>query len=60
MLKNADFIIETSDELLIVEYKNSTISGAIKPLDFNPTDDKLKDDLAREFYDSLHYLRLKD
>jgi len=60
VLKNADFIIETSDELLIVEYKNSTISGAIKPLAFNPTDDKLKDDLARKFYDSLHYLRLKD
>lgn len=60
MLKNADFIIETNDELLIVEYKNSLISGAVRPQAFNPTDDKLKDDLARKFYDSLHYLQLRD
>ena len=59
VLKNADFIIETQDELLIVEYKNATIRNAVNPQAFNPTDDKTRDSLARKYYDSLPYLQLR-
>ena len=59
VLKNADFIIETEKELLIVEYKNATISSAVKPQAFNPLDDKMRDSLALKYYDSLPYLQLK-
>lgn len=59
VLKNADFIIETETELLIVEYKNSTISKAVNPQAFNPNDDKMQVSLAHKYYDSLPYLQLK-
>lgn len=59
VLKNADFIIETEDELLIVEYKNATIHNAANPQAFHLNDDKMRDSLARKYYDSLPYLQLR-
>lgn len=58
LLKDADFVIETETELIIVEYKNSTIRGALAPETFNPTDDKYVNAIVRKYYDSLHYLTL--
>jgi len=59
VLKNADFIIETEDELLIVEYKNAAISNAANPQAFHPNDERMRDSLARKYYDSLPHLQLK-
>ena len=59
VLKNVDFIIETQNVLLMLEYKNATISGAVNPRAFNATDDKMRDSLALKYYDTLPYLQLK-
>ena len=53
VLKNADFIIETETALLIVEYKNATISNAANPQAFHPADDRKINDIALKYYDSL-------
>ena len=57
-ISNADFVLENQNNILIVEYKNATISGAVSPGAFNPEDDKKMNSIIRKFYDSLHYLRL--
>ena len=36
MLSDVDFVIEDTDSLLLVEYKNSTISNAAQPGSFRP------------------------
>ncbi|MDO4169923.1 MAG: hypothetical protein Q4D45_08470 [Lachnospiraceae bacterium] len=57
-LKDVDFIIESEDKLLLVEYKNSKIGGAVKPESFHPFHDKKVNSVIDKFYDSLHYLTL--
>lgn len=57
-LSDVDFIIETDDRILLVEYKNANIAHAVKPEAFNTKDNKLYDRLARKYYDSLFYLQL--
>ena len=58
VLKDADFVVETPDEILIIEYKNATISGAADPKAFKLLDDRRISDLARKFYGTLHCLTL--
>lgn len=59
LLKNADFLIETGEELLIVEYENSTIRGAVNPEAFESNPDKLQNKIALKYYGSLPYLLLR-
>ena len=58
VLKDADFIIETAEELYIVEYKNALIANAANPSAFQPYTDKHVNAIASKFYDTLHYLAL--
>ncbi len=58
ILKDADFVIETAEELLIVEYKNAKIPNAANPDAFRPAEDRTIDSVARKYYDTLHYLSL--
>ena len=56
-LSDADFIIETDTELLIVEYKNAVFPGVKKP-EYNPFEDKKLNTILRKYYDTLHFLTL--
>lgn len=58
VLSDADFIIETDNKIIILEYKNSSIPNAVNPSAFNPLDDKPLNSVIRKFYDTLHYLTL--
>ena len=44
--------------MLIVEYENSTIRGAVNPAAFEENLDKLYNKIALKYYDSLPYLLL--
>ena len=55
-LKDADFLIETEEQMLLVEYKNSNVPNAANPGAFDP--EKKANDVVQKFYDSLHYLYL--
>ena len=61
-LSDADFVIETSDYFLLIEYKNSIVHEARihapSQREYNPEDDDKFKILVKKFYDSLHYLRL--
>ena len=57
-LKDADFVIEDEQNLLVVEYKNANVRGASHPESFNPASDKKIEAVIQKFYDTLHYLHL--
>ena len=61
-LCDADFVIETSDILLLVEYKNANIEKArehAKPDNTSaPSSKELCKKIANKYYDSLHYIHL--
>ena len=59
-LADVDFVIETEEKLLLVEYKNANIDGASNPEAFNPKEDKKVNNVIKKFYDTLHYLTLKN
>lgn len=59
-LADVDFVIETDEKLLLVEYKNANIDGASNPNAFNPGGDKKVHNVIKKFYDTLHYLTLKE
>lgn len=59
-LNDVDFVIETDDILILVEYKNANIKQAVNPSAFNPSDNKRVEKIWRKYYDSLHYLVLKN
>lgn len=56
ILSDVDFIAETENEVLLVEYKNANISEAVSPEKFNPLDQKRENKIAYKFYDSWMYL----
>lgn len=56
ILSDVDFIAETDDKILLVEYKNSNIKGAVNPTAFKPLEDKSINKIVRKFYDSLIYV----
>ena len=57
-LKDVDFVIETEDNLILIEYKNANISEAKNPEAFRPDGDRKVLAIAQKFCDSLHYLNL--
>ena len=62
ILCDADFVLETSDSILLVEYKNSNVpearAHATENTEYDPFQQKKFDKVVRKYYDSLHYLRL--
>ena len=56
ILSDVDFIAETEDYILLVEYKNADITGAIHPEVFNPLDQKRENKIALKYYNSWIYL----
>lgn len=58
LLSDVDFVAETEDEVLLVEYKNANISNASNPGAFRPRDQKLVQKIAFKYYDSWIYLRI--
>lgn len=57
ILHDVDFIVETEDELLLVEYKNANLPDAANPDVFKPLEDKKLNNVAAKYYDSMHFLR---
>ena len=57
ILHDVDFVAETTDELLLVEYKNSNLPNASNPDAFKPVEDKRLDNVARKYYESSYYLQ---
>ena len=57
ILSDVDFIAETDNCLILVEYKNSNIPGAVNPEAFNLQSQKLQNKIAYKFYDSWIYLK---
>ena len=58
-LCDVDFVIESPDYIILVEYKNANIPGAANPGAFNPMDKMKLINVAKKFYDSLHWLFLE-
>lgn len=56
ILSDVDFIAETEENMLLVEYKNAKIPGAVHPELFNPFDQKRENKIAFKYYDSWIYL----
>lgn len=57
-LNDVDFVLEDEKYIYMVEYKNANIPGASAPEVFRPGEEKKIRNVARKFYDSLHYLNL--
>ena len=55
-LSDVDFIAETDNTILFVEYKNANIPNANSPLTFNPKEDKKISQIVKKYYDSLTYI----
>ena len=52
---DVDWVVETNDELLLVEYKNSNHPNARNA--FNPLKDEKLDNVARKYYESCYFLQ---
>lgn len=59
-INDVDFLIENENYLLMVEYKNANIPGAVNSEAFKPMEQKKVTTVVRKFYDSLYYLKLLD
>ncbi len=57
-LCDVDWVIETNEKIMLVEYKNANIPQANNPQAFNPLSGDKLDKVAKKYYDSLHYLGL--
>jgi len=55
-LSDVDFIAETDNDILFVEYKNADIPNAENPDEFNPNGDKKISQVVKKYYDSLTYI----
>lgn len=62
ILCDADFVIETPDSILLVEYKNANVpearAHATKDTEYDPFQPVNFNKIVSKYYDSLHYLRL--
>ena len=58
ILHDVDFIAETEDKLLLVEYKNANLPSAANPDAFKPGEDKKLNNVAAKYYDSMYFCRL--
>lgn len=57
ILHDVDFIAETEDKLLLVEYKNANLPDAAHPAAFKPGEDKKLNNVAAKYYDSMYFLQ---
>lgn len=57
ILHDVDFVAETENEILLVEYKNANLSNASKPEAFRPWEDKPLEKVARKYYESQYFLQ---
>lgn len=57
ILCDVDFIAETEQEILFVEYKNANLPQAVHPEAFKPLDDRKLNTVARKYLDSLQFLQ---
>lgn len=58
ILSDADFLAETNDGIIVLEYKNANIQKAIQHGNcFNPCDPKYTTKIAYKYYDSWIYLK---
>lgn len=55
-LSDVDFVAETDNTIIFVEYKNSAIPDAANANSFNPKDDKKISQVVKKYYDSLTYI----
>lgn len=62
LLSDADFVVETETNILLIEYKNANIAEAIihrdRTVSFDPFQKDKFDKIVKKLYDSLHYLHL--
>ena len=58
LFNDVDFVAETDDALLFVEYKNVNIPQAINPNAFNPKDDKTLNNVARKYFFSQYFIHM--
>lgn len=58
VLCDVDWIIETKEYMLLVEYKNANIPGCSNPERFKPKEEKKLINVTRKYYDSIHYLNI--
>ncbi len=57
ILHDVDFVAETDEAILLVEYKNSNLANAANPGAFKPLEDKKLDNVARKYYESQYLLQ---
>ena len=57
ILSDVDFIAETDNSIILLEYKNANIQSVANPDAFKPTDQKTQNKIAFKFYDSWIYLK---
>lgn len=57
ILSDVDFIAETDEDVILVEYKNASVPGAAKPEAFQPSKEKALHKIAYKYYDSWIYLK---
>lgn len=57
LFHDVDFVAETNDEILLVEYKNANLANAVKPAVFRPLDDKKLNNIALKYYESQYFLQ---
>lgn len=62
ILCDADFVVETEDRILLIEYKNASIpearAHATAATGYDPFQSEKINKIVSKYYDSLHYLRL--
>lgn len=57
ILSDVDFLAETENEIILLEYKNAKIVNAARPESFRPSEPKMLQKIARKYYDSWIYLK---
>ena len=57
-LCDVDWVIENEASVILVEYKNANIPNANNPSAFRPGEEKKLINVARKYFDSLHWLYL--
>lgn len=55
-LSDVDFLVETVDSLLFIEYKNAKFGKMSRPEAFKPSDDKTINKVVKKYYDSMLYV----
>ena len=56
LLSDVDFIAETENEIIFVEFKNAKLSEPADPTSMGPTNEKLQKKLAFKYYDSWLFI----